>query len=54
VRKIWGSVWGEKMWYLLRGIELPEEITTRRSVGHSMLWRRSCAIRPRPRMSRGV
>jgi DNA polymerase-4 len=35
VRKIWGSVWGEKMWYLLRGIELPEEITTRRSVGHS-------------------
>jgi DNA polymerase-4 len=23
------------MWYLLRGIELPEEITTRRSVGHS-------------------
>jgi DNA polymerase IV len=35
MRKIWGSVWGEKMWYLLRGMELPEEITARRSVGHS-------------------
>jgi hypothetical protein len=29
------SVWGEKVWYLLRGMELPEEITARRSVGHS-------------------
>ena len=35
MRKVWGSVWGEKMWYLLRGMELPEEITARRSVGHS-------------------
>ena len=35
MREIWGSVWGEKMWYLLRGMELPEEITARRSVGHS-------------------
>ena len=35
MRKIWGSVWGEKMWYLLRGMELPDEITARRSVGHS-------------------
>jgi DNA polymerase-4 len=35
MRTIWGSVWGEKMWYLLRGMELPDEITTRRSVGHS-------------------
>src|SRR5271154_7046411 len=34
-RKIWGSVWGEKVWYLLRGMELPEEITARHSVGHS-------------------
>jgi DNA polymerase IV len=24
IREIWGSVWGEKMWYLLRGMELPE------------------------------
>src|SRR5271154_4637964 len=35
MRTIWGSVWGEKLWYLLRGMELPEEITARRSVGHS-------------------
>jgi DNA polymerase-4 len=35
MREIWGSVWGEKLWYLLRGMELPEEITARRSIGHS-------------------
>jgi DNA polymerase-4 len=35
MRKIWGSVWGEKLWYLLRGMELPEEPTVRRSIGHS-------------------
>jgi DNA polymerase-4 len=33
--KVWGSVWGEKVWYLLRGMELPEEVTARRSIGHS-------------------
>ncbi len=35
MRKIWGSIWGEKMWYLLRGADLPEEETKRSSVGHS-------------------
>jgi DNA polymerase-4 len=35
LRKIWGSVWGEKVWYLLRGMELLEEATIRRSIGHS-------------------
>jgi DNA polymerase-4 len=35
MRKAWGSVWGERMWYLLRGVDLPEEETTRSSVGHS-------------------
>lgn len=35
MRRIWGSVWGEKMWYLLRGAELPEEETTRITIGHS-------------------
>src|SRR6202045_3099758 len=35
MREIWGSVWGEKLWYLLCGMELPDEITARRSVGHS-------------------
>jgi DNA polymerase-4 len=32
MRDIWRSVWGEKLWHLLRGMELPEEITERRSV----------------------
>lgn len=35
MRKVWGSIWGEKMWYFLRGIELPDEETTRSTVGHS-------------------
>jgi DNA polymerase-4 len=35
MRKIWGSVWGEKMYYLLRGVDLPEEETTRSTIGHS-------------------
>ena len=35
IRKAWGSVEGERMWHHLRGIEIPDRITTRRSVGHS-------------------
>lgn len=35
LRAIWGSVQGERFWYALRGLELPEEATTRRMVGHS-------------------
>lgn len=35
MRKVWSSVWGEKMWYLLRGVEVPEEETERRTIGHS-------------------
>ena len=35
MRKVWGSVWGEKMWYLLRGIQIPEEEPTRSTIGHS-------------------
>ena len=35
MRSIWGSVWGEKMWYLLRGKDLPDEETTRSTIGHS-------------------
>jgi DNA polymerase-4 len=35
MRKIWGGVWGERMWYLLRGADLPEIETHRSSVGHS-------------------
>ena len=35
MRKLWGSIWGERMWYYLRGVELPEQETSRSSVGHS-------------------
>ena len=35
MRTIWGSVWGEKIWYFLRGYDLPDEETTRSTIGHS-------------------
>jgi DNA polymerase IV len=35
LRAAWGNVWGQRMWHLLRGEDLPEEQTQRRSVGHS-------------------
>lgn len=35
MRKAWGSILGERMWYYLRGVELPDLETTRSSVGHS-------------------
>ncbi|MDE1151629.1 MAG: impB/mucB/samB family protein [Micavibrio sp.] len=35
LRAVWGSIWGEKMWYYLRGYDIPEVETTRSSIGHS-------------------
>ncbi len=35
MRSIWGNVWGEKMYYMLRGVDLPDEETTRSTIGHS-------------------
>lgn len=35
MKRVWGSIWGERMWYLLRGYDLPELQTRRRSIGHS-------------------
>jgi DNA polymerase IV len=35
MRHVWGSIWGERMWYYLRGVDLPELETKRRSLGHS-------------------
>lgn len=35
MRNIWGSVEGERMWCHLRGVDLPEIETKRRSLGHS-------------------
>ena len=35
LRRIWGSVEGERFWMQLRGFEVPERKTTRGSLGHS-------------------
>ena len=35
LRHAWGSIWGERMWYHLRGYDLPDPETKRRSLGHS-------------------
>ncbi|WP_242110203.1 DNA polymerase Y family protein [Luteimonas aquatica] len=35
LRRAWGSVEGERFWYLLRGFDLPERARTRGSIGHS-------------------
>lgn len=35
MRSLWKSVWGERLWYLLRGWDLPEEETRRSTIGHS-------------------
>ncbi len=35
LRKVWGSVDGERLWHQLRGFEVPDRITKRTTVGHS-------------------
>ena len=35
MRRIWHSIWGEKMWYMLRGFDIPDLETSRSTVGHS-------------------
>ncbi len=35
LKKAWGNIWGERMWYLLRGEEVKEEKSEKRSIGHS-------------------
>ncbi len=35
MRSVWGNVWGERLWYLLRGYEIPEPETKRGSISHS-------------------
>jgi DNA polymerase-4 len=42
MRAVWGSLWGEKMWYYLRGYDLPDEETNRSTVGHSHVLPRKC------------
>lgn len=35
LRSVWGSIWGERIALMLRGFDLPQEETTRSTVGHS-------------------
>lgn len=35
MRQIWGGINGEQFWYLIRGDNLEEKITKRRTIGHS-------------------
>ena len=35
MRKLWGSVQGERFWYMLRGVEIPIDTSQRRTIGHS-------------------
>ena len=34
-REVWGSVWGERLYWLLRGADLPTPAVQRRTIGHS-------------------
>jgi len=34
-RTVWGNVWGERLHWLLKGVDLPERETQRRTIGHS-------------------
>lgn len=35
LRTVWGNLWGERMWYYLRGVDLPDQETSRSTIGHS-------------------
>jgi DNA polymerase IV len=35
MKNVWGGIMGERMWYQLRGYDLPDLPTKRRSIGHS-------------------
>jgi DNA polymerase-4 len=35
LHKAWGGVLGERLWHLLRGDEIPDIVTARKSLGHS-------------------
>ena len=37
LKAVWGSVWGEKVWYLMRGADLPLEATQKSTIGHSQV-----------------
>ncbi len=35
LKALWGNIWGEKVWYLIRGADLPLEETKKTTIGHS-------------------
>jgi DNA polymerase-4 len=35
LKAMWGNIWGEKVWYLIRGADLPLEETRKTTIGHS-------------------
>lgn len=35
LRTVWGNLWGERMWYYLRGVDVPDAPTSRSTIGHS-------------------
>ncbi len=37
MRAVWGNLWGEKIWYMLRGIQIDPEKSDRHSIGHSQV-----------------
>lgn len=36
-KRVWGSIWGERIWYLLRGVDLPIEGTKSSNISHSQV-----------------
>lgn len=48
LHKVWGSIEGDRMWYALRGIELPPIQTRRQTIGHSHI------LPPRLRSTHGA
>ena len=34
LKALWGNVWGEKVWYLIRGADLPLEETKKATIEH--------------------
>ncbi len=47
LHRIWGGVTGARFWHSLHGLELPEQLTQRRSIGHSHIL--EPAMRPQPK-----
>lgn len=37
MREVWGSIEGEKMWHRLKGSDIPDKETQRKSLGHSQV-----------------